>query len=180
AGGSVLAPQSSKLGAAARRVRGSETFALGGTTVTVLDAPGHTPDSLALLVEGHLFTGDALFAGGAGRTDFMGGSPSDLFDTMRRFEALPDATVVHPGHDYVGRPVTTIGEEKAENPLLRERDRGRLVGRLGGRGGPPGKSGQDPPPQPGRGGRAGGGAGGPPRRARGSGAADPARCPDAP
>jgi glyoxylase-like metal-dependent hydrolase (beta-lactamase superfamily II) len=137
AGGSVLAHQSSKLGAAARRVRGSETFALGGTTVTVLDAPGHTPDSLALLVEGHLFTGDALFAGGAGRTDFMGGSPSDLFDTMRRFEALPDATVVHPGHDYVDRPVTTIGEEKAENPLLRERDRERLVVRLSERREPP-------------------------------------------
>ena len=58
--------------------------------MTVLDAPGHTPDSLALLVDGHLFTGDALFAGGAGRTDFMGGSASDLFDTFRRFEALPD------------------------------------------------------------------------------------------
>src|SRR4029453_4218220 len=97
----------------------------------------HSPCSLALLVEGHLFTGDALFAGGAGRTDFMGGSPSDLFDTMRRFEALPDATVVHPGHDYVGRPVTTIGEEKAENPLLRERDRGRLVVRLSERREPP-------------------------------------------
>src|SRR4029434_3143625 len=113
------------------------TTHLRGTTVSVLDAPGHTPDSLALLVEGHLFTGDALFAGGAGRTDFMGGSPSDLFDTMRRFEALPDATVVHPGHDYVGRPVTTSAEERAENPRLRDRDRERLVVRLSERREPP-------------------------------------------
>jgi glyoxylase-like metal-dependent hydrolase (beta-lactamase superfamily II) len=136
-GGTVLAHRASKLGGAARRVGGGETFALGETTVTVLDAPGHTPDSLALLVEGHLFTGDALFSGGAGRTDFMGGSASDLFDTLRTFEALPDTTVVHPGHDYVGRAVTTIGDEKAQNPLLRERDRETFVGRLSERRSPP-------------------------------------------
>jgi len=136
-GGAMLAHQSSKLRAPARRVRGGETFALGGTTVTVLDAPGHTPDSLALLLEGHLFTGDALFAGGAGRTDFMGGSASDLYDTLRTFEALPETTVVHPGHDYVGRAVTTIGEEKAQNPLLNERDRAVFVGRLSVRREPP-------------------------------------------
>ena len=85
---------------------------------------------MAILVDGHLFTGDALFVGGAGRTDFMGGSASDLFDTFRTFETLPDATVVHPGHDYVGQAVSTIGEEKAQNPLLRERDRAAFVARL--------------------------------------------------
>lgn len=136
-GAAVLAHAASKLKGEARRVRGGETFALGGTTVRVLDAPGHTPDSLALLVAGHLFTGDALFAGGAGRTDFMGGSPADLFETFRTFEALPDDTVVHPGHDYVGRPVTSIGEERASNPLLRERDRERFVARLSVKAAPP-------------------------------------------
>ena len=131
-GATVLAHTASKLRVAARRIRGGERFDLGGTPVMVLDAPGHTPDSLAILVDGHLFTGDALFAGGAGRTDFVGGSASDLFDTFRRFEALPDSTVVHPGHDYVGRPVTTIGEEKAHNELFRERERAALVARLSG------------------------------------------------
>src|SRR5262245_13384208 len=77
------------------------------------------------------------FAGGAGRTDFMGGSASDLFDTFRRFAALPDTTVVHPGHDYVGRAVTTIGEEKAQNSLFRERDRAALVARLSSKTEPP-------------------------------------------
>jgi rhodanese-related sulfurtransferase len=67
----------------------------------------------------------------------MGGSASDLFDTLRVFGALPDDTVVHPGHDYVGRPVTTIGEEKASNPLLREQDRGAFVSRLSGTASPP-------------------------------------------
>ena len=131
-GATILAHTASKLRVAARRIRGGERFDLGGTPVTVLDAPGHTPDSLAILVDGHLFTGDALFARGAGRTDFVGGSASDLFDTFRRFEALPDSTVVHPGHDYVGRPVTTIGEEKAHNELFRERERAALVSRLSG------------------------------------------------
>jgi glyoxylase-like metal-dependent hydrolase (beta-lactamase superfamily II) len=75
-GATVLAHAASKFKwAGARRLRGGTTFQLGTKTVTVIDTPGHTPDSLALLVEGHLFTGDALFAGGAGRTDFMGGAP---------------------------------------------------------------------------------------------------------
>jgi glyoxylase-like metal-dependent hydrolase (beta-lactamase superfamily II)/rhodanese-related sulfurtransferase len=131
-GATVLAHVASKLKRPAQRLRGGTTFELGTKTVTVIDAPGHTPDSLALRVDGHLFTGDALFAGGAGRTDFPGGSASSLFDTLRVFESLPDETVVHPGHDYVGRPVTTIGEEKAANPLLREHDRAALVARLSG------------------------------------------------
>ena len=110
---------------------------LGARAVTVLDAPGHTPDSLALLVDGQLFTGDALFAGGAGRTDFIGGSASNLFDTFRRFDALPDATVVHPGHDYTGRAVTTIGEEKTHNPLFREHDRQAFIARMSVKAAPP-------------------------------------------
>ena len=129
-GATVLAHAASKLSGPVRRIRGGDTFALGAKTLQVLDAPGHTPDSLALLVEGHLFTGDALFVGGAGRTDFMGGSASALYDTFRTFDALPDDTVVHPGHDYVGRAVTTIGEEKAQNPLFREHDRAAFVARL--------------------------------------------------
>jgi glyoxylase-like metal-dependent hydrolase (beta-lactamase superfamily II) len=136
-GATVLAHRASKLKHVSRRLSGGDTFELGRTTVAVVDAPGHTPDSLAILVDGHLFAGDALFAGGAGRTDFMGGSAADLFDTFRRFERLPDATVVHPGHDYVGRAVTTIGEEKAHNVLFREHDRAALVSRLSVQAAPP-------------------------------------------
>ena len=136
-GAAVLAHAASKLRGTAQRLRGGTVFELGSRRVTVLDAPGHTPDSLALLVDGHLFTGDALFAGGAGRTDFPGGSAGELFDTLRQFETLPDTTVVHPGHDYVGRAVTTIGEEKAANALLRERDRAAFVARLSTKAVPP-------------------------------------------
>jgi glyoxylase-like metal-dependent hydrolase (beta-lactamase superfamily II) len=136
-GATVVAHAASKLRGSARRVAGGASFALGIRTVTILDAPGHTPDSLAVLVDGHLFTGDALFVGGAGRTDFAGGSAAELFDTFRRFEALPEETIVHPGHDYVGRALTTIGEEKITNPLFREHDREALVSRLSGTATPP-------------------------------------------
>jgi len=136
-GATLLAHIASKLRGPARRIGGGMTFELGTRIVEVFDAPGHTPDSLAILVDDRLFTGDALFVGGAGRTDFMGGSASALFDTFRALEALPEATVVHPGHDYVGAAVTTIGEEKAWNPLLRERDRGAFVTRMSGKGAPP-------------------------------------------
>lgn len=136
-GATMLAHQASKAKGPLRRIRGGDTVTLGARIIRVLDAPGHTPDSLALLSDGHLFTGDALFVGGAGRTDFMGGSPSELFDTLRTFAALPDDTVVHPGHDYVGRATTTIGEEKASNRLLREHDRATFVDRLSERREPP-------------------------------------------
>ncbi len=136
-GATLLAHDASKINGPVGRVRGGARVELGATEVDILDAPGHTPDSLAVLVDGHLFTGDALFVGGAGRTDFMGGSASDLFDTFRRFETLPDATVVHPGHDYVGRAVTTMGEEKVHNALLAEHDRATLVARLAQKAPPP-------------------------------------------
>lgn len=116
------------------RLEDGRTFLLGQSRVEVIHSPGHTPDSLSLLVDGHLFTGDALFAGSAGRTDFMGGSASDLYDSFRRFEALPEETVVHPGHDYTGHPTTTVGAERRGNELMKERDRERLVARLDVRG----------------------------------------------
>jgi glyoxylase-like metal-dependent hydrolase (beta-lactamase superfamily II) len=128
-GAGILAHPRAKIDSE-RTLGDGDVFALGETRVQVLHSPGHTPDSLSLLVDGHLFTGDALFAGGAGRTDFMGGSAGALYDSFRRFEALPDETVVHPGHDYVGRPETTIAAERSGNPLMRESDRERLVERL--------------------------------------------------
>ncbi len=120
-----------------RRVSGGDGLELGARRVQILDAPGHTPDSMALLVEGHLFTGDALLAGSVGRSDFPGGSASALFDTLQALKALPPETVVHPGHDYVGRAVTTLAEEVTTNPAFRESDRAAFVARFGGSATPP-------------------------------------------
>ena len=133
----VVAHAASRTGRIGRRVSGGDTLELGARRVHILDAPGHTPDSMALLVDGHLFTGDALLAGGVGRTDFPGGSASALFDTLHALKALAPETVVHPGHDYVGRAVTTLAEELTANPALRETDRAAFVARFGGSATPP-------------------------------------------
>ncbi|HPD17528.1 MAG TPA: MBL fold metallo-hydrolase [Planctomycetota bacterium] len=98
-----------------------DTLALGPSLFHVLHTPGHTPGSVCFRLPRAgqpdlLFCGDTLFAGGIGRTDFPGGSYSQLLDSIRdRLFALPDDTLVYPGH---GEP-TTIGEERATNPFLR-------------------------------------------------------------
>lgn len=104
---------------------------LGDLGVTVLHAPGHTPDHLVLRVEGAVFSGDTLLIGGVARTDFLGGDAGQLFDSLRRiFDDLPDETVVYPGHDYVGRQQSTMGDERRDNPWLRIPDRAAFVREL--------------------------------------------------
>jgi hydroxyacylglutathione hydrolase len=81
----------------------------------VLHTPGHTPGGICLLGEGVVFSGDALFNYGIGRTDLPGGSYHRLVESIRtRLLVLPDETIVYPGHG----PETTIGAERAGNPFL--------------------------------------------------------------
>jgi glyoxylase-like metal-dependent hydrolase (beta-lactamase superfamily II) len=78
-----------------------------------MHTPGHTLGSLSLVGENLVFTGDTLFAGGIGRTDFPGGSDSDMRLSLEKLLLLSDNYVVYPGHgDF-----STIGEEKRFNPL---------------------------------------------------------------
>lgn len=89
----------------------------GGLTLRVLHTPGHTPGGICLLAEreGHLFSGDTVFAGSVGRTDFPGGDARALARSIgERLSPLPDDTVVHPGHG----PDTTIGRERRVNPFF--------------------------------------------------------------
>lgn len=91
----------------------------GRHTLKVIETPGHTPGCISFLVDGLLFSGDALLIRGCGRTDFPGGDASVLYHSLTdKLLTLPDNTVVYPGHDYNGKMVTTIGEEKAHSPRL--------------------------------------------------------------
>jgi sulfur dioxygenase len=84
-----------------------------------LATPGHTDGCTSYVLPGAVFTGDAMFIRGNGRTDFQGGSPERLFDSVRtKLFALPDDTIVYPGHDYHGRISSTIGQEKRFNERL--------------------------------------------------------------
>ena len=90
-----------------------------GICLQVLHTPGHTPGGICLYTEseGLVFVGDTLFADSVGRTDFPGGSMSQLIESIRsRLLTLPDDTVAYPGHGMR----TTIGREKRVNPFLRE------------------------------------------------------------
>lgn len=88
----------------------------GALSLSVWATPGHTPGSISLLAAGdgggeHLFSGDTLFAGSVGRTDFPGGDARTLRSSIALLASLPSSTVVHPGHG----PDTTIGHESRHN-----------------------------------------------------------------
>lgn len=99
-----------------RTVVEGDVLKIGDLTGKLLGLPGHSPCGLAVVFDGHAFVGDALFNAGIGRTDFPGGSFEALINAIReKLFALPDDTIVYPGHG----PITTIGHEKQTNPWLR-------------------------------------------------------------
>ena len=93
-----------------------QELTFGSVTLKVLSTPGHSPGSVCLQGEGELFSGDTLFAGSIGRTDFPGGNFAQIINSIKtKLLVLPEETVVYPGHG----PASTIGEEKRYNPFLR-------------------------------------------------------------
>ena len=92
-----------------------DVFSVGEQSFSVFHVPGHSPGSICLLSDGHLFVGDVLFAGSIGRTDLPGGDFDALVEGVReKLFRLPAETIVHPGHG----PDTTIGREKQMNPFV--------------------------------------------------------------
>jgi sulfur dioxygenase len=120
----------SELGAACaeRHLRDADTLLLGATAIATLATPGHTSDSLSFHVQGQVFTGDTLFVRGTGRTDFQNGDPGSLYDSItNKLFALPDATLVWPGHDYRGQTISSIGQERRLNPRVAGKSREEFV-----------------------------------------------------
>jgi glyoxylase-like metal-dependent hydrolase (beta-lactamase superfamily II)/rhodanese-related sulfurtransferase len=110
------------------RLDDGDMLLVGRMRVRAIHTPGHTDDSMCLLAEDRLFTGDTLLIGGTGRTDLPTGDPSKLYDSLfDRILKLDRALNVHPAHEYKGRPGTTIGKEIAENPRLQQRNREAFV-----------------------------------------------------
>lgn len=95
-----------------------DVITIGDGSLKVIHTPGHTPGGICLMNGKNLITGDTLFVGGIGRTDFPGGSHQVMIDSIRkRLLVLPEDTVVWPGHGYGGSR-STIGQEKRSNPFL--------------------------------------------------------------
>lgn len=94
-----------------RTLKEGDELRIGRKSFTVLHTPGHSPGGICLFGNGLVVTGDTLFAGSVGRTDFHGGSLSKLRKSFQRLMSLPEDTVVLPGHG----PTSTIGRERREN-----------------------------------------------------------------
>ncbi|MHC4931180.1 MAG: MBL fold metallo-hydrolase [Planctomycetota bacterium] len=98
-----------------RELVAGETVEAAGLRFEVLSTPGHSPGHVTFKVDGSVFAGDCLFMGSIGRSDLPGGDPAVLKRTLDEvFLAMPDETVVYPGHG----PATTIGQERRTNPFL--------------------------------------------------------------
>ena len=103
-------------------VEDGSTIKLGNIIINVIYTPGHSKDSICLLTENKLFTGDTLFVGNCGRIDLPGGSASELYDSLfGKLVKLEDDIEVYPGHDYGSKPVSTVGDEKKTNYVLKPR-----------------------------------------------------------
>ncbi|MDD5035212.1 MAG: MBL fold metallo-hydrolase [Methylococcaceae bacterium] len=92
---------------------------VGSLEFEVRHTPGHTNGCVSYVMEDRVFTGDALFIDGCGRTDFQQGDAGRLYDSIHgKLFTLPPDTLVYPGHDYQGNTVSTIQQEKAKNSRL--------------------------------------------------------------
>jgi glyoxylase-like metal-dependent hydrolase (beta-lactamase superfamily II) len=107
-----------EMGINVRKTEDRDKIMLGGIEINVIHTPGHTPGSQCFLVEGNLFSGDTLFINACGRCDLQGSDPKDMYQSLKRLSALPDETVVYPGHNYADEPTSTIGKEKKFNPYF--------------------------------------------------------------
>jgi glyoxylase-like metal-dependent hydrolase (beta-lactamase superfamily II) len=102
---------------------------LGNVPIKVIYTPGHTPDSICLLVDNKkLLTGDTLFVGECGRTDMTGGNSRSMYHSLfTKLLKLNDDVEVYPGHDYGSKPYSTIGEERRSNYVLQPRSLAEFV-----------------------------------------------------
>jgi glyoxylase-like metal-dependent hydrolase (beta-lactamase superfamily II) len=93
---------------------------VGDVPIRLLHTPGHTPGSQCFLVDGRLVAGDTLFLEGCGRTDLPGGDAEAMYESItQRLAAVPDDTVLFPGHLYSPEPSATMGETRRSNYVFR-------------------------------------------------------------
>jgi glyoxylase-like metal-dependent hydrolase (beta-lactamase superfamily II)/rhodanese-related sulfurtransferase len=110
------------------RLDDGDMLVVGKLRLKAIHTPGHTADSMCLLVEDRVFTGDTLLIGGTGRTDLPTGSPEALYDSLfNKLLKLDPELKVFPAHEYKGRESTSIGTEIATSPRLQQKDRAAFV-----------------------------------------------------
>jgi hydroxyacylglutathione hydrolase len=127
-GAKIVAHKLSKINADVT-VDDGDTIHVGSIPVKVIHTPGHTPDSICLLVDNQkLLTGDTLFVGECGRTDLPGGNSKSMYNSLfNKILKLNDDVEVYPGHDYGSKPFSTVGEERRSNYTLEPRSLAEFI-----------------------------------------------------
>ncbi|MBY9000364.1 MAG: MBL fold metallo-hydrolase [Candidatus Heimdallarchaeota archaeon] len=114
------------------RVKEGDLIEIDKLRMEVIESKGHTNDGISLIWGDNLFTGDALFLddGGAGRDDLPGGDPAKHWETLQKFNDLPDYLIVYPAHDYRERKPSSLANQKITNPHLKKRTKKEFVAYL--------------------------------------------------
>jgi sulfur dioxygenase len=119
AGSKIAAPAFDQLPCTDLGIEEAKPFLVGSLSLQPLHTPGHTDGHFSYLFGDRVFTGDALLIDGCGRTDIQNGNPDALYKSVQeKLFKLPEDYLIYPAHDYEGRRVSTIGQEKARNPRL--------------------------------------------------------------
>lgn len=119
AGSKIAAPAIDRLPCVDIGIEEQRDFTVGSIVIKPLHTPGHTDGHFAYLLNERIFTGDALLIDACGRTDFQNGNAAMLYRSIHdKLFTLPDDYLVYPAHDYEGRRISTIGQEKARNPRV--------------------------------------------------------------
>lgn len=113
-------------------VKDGDFIEFGNSKLKVLHTPGHSTDSICLVGDGKIFSGDTLFVGNCGRIDLPGGSASELYHSL--FDvlySLDDNLVLYPGHNYGPTETSTIGKEKMTNMIMQKRTEQQFLDMMG-------------------------------------------------
>ena len=103
-------------------VESGDHLTIGENDIEFLHTPGHTPGSQCFKVNNNLVSGDTLFVQGCGRVDLPGSNSEDMFHSLQKLSALPDETILYPGHNYSAEPYESMERVKQINTYLRIQD----------------------------------------------------------
>ncbi len=101
------------------KVESGDTLKIGDIEIEFLHTPGHTPGSQCFRVKHTLVSGDTLFINGCGRVDLPGSDVDDMYHSLQKLSALPDDTLLLPGHNYSHVPHATMAETRQQNVYMR-------------------------------------------------------------
>ena len=109
-------------------IKEGDIITLGATEIKIIHTPGHASDSICLLADDKVLTGDTLFIGECGRVDLPDSNMSDMYDSlMNKISNIPDNYEVYPGHDYGPSPTSTMKVEKLTNYTLKPRTKSEFI-----------------------------------------------------